>query len=162
MSPRRRRGRRERGTLGIVILAMAGLGVWIGSGLVDEAGEFLPRALDRDRVEADGPPPIPEPGARIRVEVLNAGGVRGMAATARDELRDAGFDVVNYGNAASFDAEDSEVVLRSGDRAAAEGVAQALGIETIREDLDASLLVEVTVRLGSRWLSRTEREPEGA
>jgi hypothetical protein len=148
---------------GVAILAGGAALVWVGSGLVDEAGEFLPRALDRGGApsEASGEAPverpIPAPWARVRVEVLNAGGVRGMAATARDELRDAGFDVVHYGNASTFDAERSEVILRAGAENAARDVAQALGIDRLRVEPDSTLLVEVTVLLGSDWEDRETR-----
>ena len=45
-------------------------------------------------------PNLPHPDlGRVRVEVLNAGGVPGMASRATDHLRESGFDVVYYGNA---------------------------------------------------------------
>jgi hypothetical protein len=157
MSRRRKRTRRS-GLVGIGILALAGVGVWVGAGLVDDAGDLIPRALDRSTGDTTGPPPVPSPWDRVRVEVLNAGGVRGMAASARDELRDAGFDVVHYGNASTFDQVESEVILRGGSPEAAENVARALGIEQVRVAPDATLLVEVTVLLGSGWRSREARE----
>ncbi|HEX2721963.1 MAG TPA: LytR C-terminal domain-containing protein, partial [Gemmatimonadaceae bacterium] len=47
--------------------------------------------------------PVPEvmvpPGVRIKVEVLNATGVRGLARKATMFLRDRGFDVVAVGTA---------------------------------------------------------------
>ncbi len=154
---RRKQKRRRSGAAGLAILVLAGVGIWIVADRFDEAGAFLPRTLDRAAEEAAAPPPIPAPWDRIRVEVLNAGGVRGMAASARDELRDAGFDVVHYGNASSFDADRSEVILRGGGREAADGVARALGIEVVRVEPDSTLLVEVTVRLGSDWRTREVR-----
>jgi hypothetical protein len=176
MTPRRRRqggnSRKGRGWWGIGILAVAGLGVWMGSQLVDGEGDLLPaRTLPAEAPEgagegafpsapggaggaADGGAlqrPIPEVGNRIRVEVLNASGIRGVAAQARDALRDEGFDVVHYGNWSRSDLEDSEVLLRAGDAAAAHGVARALGIRTVREAPDSTLFVDVTVLLGARW-----------
>ena len=47
---------------------------------------------------------------RVTVEVLNAGGVSGMARAATVALRSAGFDVVSFGNASSFDQVESVVV----------------------------------------------------
>jgi hypothetical protein len=155
---RRRKRKRPNGLVGLAILGLAGAGVWIGAGLVDDAGDLIPRALDRSAGDTVGPPPVPSPWDRVRVEVLNAGGVRGMAASARDELRDAGFDVVHYGNASTFEQVESEVILRGGTAEAAENVARALGIEQVRVEQDASLLVEVTVLLGSGWRTRAERE----
>lgn len=160
MTPRRRsRGgipRRKRGWVGLFILVLSGMGIWVGSQLVDADGEFgpartLPTPAEEALAAVAAQPPIPEVGNRIRVEVLNAGGVRGVAAQARDALRDAGFDVVMYGNASRFDLEASEVLLREGDPAAAHAVARALGITTVRDMPDSTLLVEVTVMLGAKW-----------
>ncbi|GIS80058.1 MAG: hypothetical protein CM1200mP14_16240 [Gammaproteobacteria bacterium] len=52
---------------------------------------------------------------RVTVEVLNAGGVSGVARAATAALRSAGFDVVSFGNASSFDQVESVVVDRIGD-----------------------------------------------
>jgi hypothetical protein len=138
---------------GLLILALAGTGIWIGATLVDEGGGDLFRSLDRNTGEEEAvvERPIPSHGARIRVEVLNAGGVRGMAAEARDGLRNEGFDVVHYGNASTFGREASVVLHRSGDLSAAQAVAAALGIQEVRSEPDSTLLVEVTVLLGSTW-----------
>jgi hypothetical protein len=138
---------------GLLILVLAGTGIWIGATLVDEEGGDLFRSLDRSGGEEEAlvERPIPSHGARIRVEVLNAGGVRGMAAEARDGLRDEGFDVVHYGNASTFGREGSVVLHRSGDLGAAQAVAAALGIREVRSEPDSTLLVEVTVLLGSTW-----------
>jgi hypothetical protein len=141
---------------GLLILVLAGTGIWIGATLVDEDGGDLFRSLDRSGgEEALEERPIPSHGARIRVEVLNAGGVRGMAAEARDGLRDEGFDVVHYGNASSFGREASVVLHRSGELGAAQAVAAALGIGEVRSEPDSTLMVEVTVLLGSTWGQET-------
>jgi hypothetical protein len=151
-------GRRQRGSWrrtlgGLLVLGLAGFGVWMASSLVEDT-PLIPRSLDAGGRDEVARPPIPAPGSRIRVEVLNAGGVPGVAAAARDDLRDAGFDVVHYGNASSFGREGSSVVLRSGDASAAQAVADRLGIEQVLVEHDPSLLVEVTVLLGSGWRPR--------
>jgi hypothetical protein len=153
---RRKRARGTRSLGGVFILVLAGIGIWIGAGLVDGDGSFLPRTLEHEEPERA----IPAPGERIRVEVLNAGGVRGMASRVTDELRDRGFDVVFYGNAASFGEEASQVLHRAGPEEAAREVARVLGIELVRSEPDTTLLVEVTVLVGSGWQPR--REPEAA
>jgi hypothetical protein len=166
MSPRGGKGRKPRRSglrtlAGLAVLGLAGAGLWIGSGLVEDGGFLAPRSLEREEGEPRAGvlrPPIPAPGERVRVEVLNSGGVRGVAALARDELRDAGFDVVHYGNDRSFDLEEPEVVLRAGRVEAAREVARTLGIQALRVEPDSALLVEVTVRLGSRWQDRAARE----
>jgi hypothetical protein len=144
---------------GVLILVLAGAGIWIGAWLVEGGGGELLRTLDRREAVLEEPlRPIPAPGARVRVEVLNAGGVRGMAAQARDRLRDEGFDVVHFGNASAFGREASVVVHRGGEMEAARAVAEALGIGEVVSEPDPTLLVEVTVLLGSGWGS--ERAPE--
>ncbi|TVP57322.1 MAG: LytR family transcriptional regulator [Gemmatimonadales bacterium] len=161
---RRKRSRRKRDrsrastALGLLILLLAGAGVWYGAQWSEGEGFGVFPTLDGsvDGDEDHGLPHLP-PDVRVRVEVLNAGGVRGMAADARDELRDLGFDVVYYGNAPTFDAEDSEVIHRAGDPELARAVANALGIETLRSEPDSTLLLDVTVHLGSSWLARELR-----
>lgn len=139
------------------MLGLAGFGVWIAAGVVDD-DTFVPRSLESGGGAGVARPPIPAPGNRIRVEVLNAGGVPGVAAAVRDDLRDAGFDVVHYGNASSFGRESSTVVLRSGDASAAQAVADRLGIEQVLVEHDPALLVEVTVLLGSGWRPRDAQD----
>lgn len=112
-----------------------------------EAGVEDPaRALDREEM-----PGIPTPWNRIRVEVLNAGGIQGMAARATEHLRLAGFDVVYFGNHATFDRSETVVLDRTGNPGAADAVARALGVTGSEEALDPELLVDVTVLLGRSW-----------
>lgn len=119
----------------MVLLLASSLGQWI-PGDTTPAGDV-----------------ILSPGvARITVEVRNAGGVDGMARTATDHLRKAGFDVVGIGNADRFDQEESVVIDRVGRLESATDVAWALGIDSVRSEPDPNLYVDVTVRLGSKWM----------
>lgn len=95
-------------------------------------------------------------GARIRVEVLNAGGSRGAARGATDRLRDRGFDVVFFGNADSFDRDSSVVLDRMGHLDVARGVADALGIRNVRSEPDSNLYLDVSVLLGGDWVPAEE------
>jgi len=90
--------------------------------------------------------------ARIRVEVLNAGGSSGAARGATDRLRDGGVDVVFFGNAGSFDRDSSVVLDRMGHLDAARSVADALGIRTVRSEPDSNLYLDVSVLLGRDWV----------
>lgn len=110
------------------------------------------------RVETASRQPIDE---RVRVEVLNGGGRAGMARAATDELRQAGFDVVDMGNAASFDRDTSVVLDRVGRMDLARGVAESLGIHSVQAQLDSGRFVEATVVLGADWKPRDERISSG-
>ncbi len=89
---------------------------------------------------------------RVTVEVLNAGGVSGVAREATAALRSAGFDVVSFGNANSFDQVESVVVDRIGDPNPALSVASVLGIRNVRSEPDSNLYLDISVLLGSQWL----------
>ena len=93
---------------------------------------------------------------RIRVEVLNATRVRGLARRATMHLRDRGFDVVNVGT--SREVRDSTIVLdRSGHADWAGLVARALGGARVEPAPDSSRYLDVTVLIGATW--RPPAEP---
>ncbi len=94
---------------------------------------------------------VANPGERVRVEVLNAGGVAGMARAATEILRDAGFDVVDVGNAGTFDRDSSVVLARLGRVDMASMVADALAIGSFQDEPDSTIFVDVTVLLGKNW-----------
>jgi hypothetical protein len=92
---------------------------------------------------------------RIKVEVLNATNVRGLARRATFALRDAGFDVVGYGN--DPDLRDSTLVLvRSGKTDWAERLARVLGGARVESRPDSSRYLDITVLLGSDWRPPTK------
>lgn len=98
-------------------------------------------------------PPAPAaPGERVRVEVLNGGGLEGAARRATEQLRDAGFDVVLTGNADDFGQDSSVVYARMGNPEWAEAVAKALGIPNVESRPDTNLYVDVSVVLGRDWV----------
>ena len=105
-------------------------------------------SLDVDPEEL---PAIPAAWDRVRVEVLNGGGVAGVAGRARDLLREAGFDVVYFGNASSFGTDVSVILDRGQDESVATAVGAALGIPEVVQEENPSRLVDVTVLLGTDW-----------
>ena len=121
-------------------------------------GSMVAGMIGNDAVQDEAPPPEPE-ARRVRVEVLNAAGVPRLARRGTEHLRDAGFDVVYYGNARGFHPDTTLVLDRVGDAAAAAAVAEALGVERIRAEPDTSLYLEVTVVLGRDWAERGSGEP---
>lgn len=87
---------------------------------------------------------------RIEVEVLNASGVPGLARRATFLLRDAGFDVVDAGNAR--ERRDSTLVLdRTGHPDWARLAARAMGGAPVAERPDTSRYVDVSVLIGKDW-----------
>jgi hypothetical protein len=94
-------------------------------------------------------------GVRIRVEVLNATGTRGLARRATSFLRDRGFDVVEVGT--TRQSLDTTLVLaRSGNAAWADLVARALGGARVEARVDSSRYLDVTVLVGRNWAPPAE------
>lgn len=88
---------------------------------------------------------------RIRVEVLNASGIPGLARGATARLRDAGFDVVFFGNGRGFAPDSSLVLDRVGRRELAEEIARRLDIPRVLSQPDTTLYLDVTVVLGKDY-----------
>lgn len=143
----RRRGR-EKGVFSAIRLSLAVVVVT----LVAAVGVNL-SLMETEDIDSLADPAERWTGERVRVEVLNAGGVTGMAREGMEVLREAGFDVVEFGNAASFDPErPSEVIDRVGRAEIAQAVATAIGIDNVLSDPDPNLFVEVTVVVGRDWV----------
>lgn len=88
-------------------------------------------------------------GVRIRVQVINATKVRGLARRATQYLRARGFDVVEMGTAKV--QRDSTVVLdRSGHADWAGLVGKVIGAP-VQTRPDSSRYLDVTVVLGASW-----------
>jgi len=141
---------RLRTALGIAgVVALAGATAFAVS-RVDGGGSDASRNLE-------------PPAERVRVEVLNGGGVSGQARVATERLREIGFDVVSFGNAGTFDRELSAVVDRVGRPELARAVARVLGVEAVLSEPDPNLFVDVTVLLGKDWVgSDAAEDREGA
>jgi hypothetical protein len=104
----------------------------------------------------EAPPDASAPSdSRVRVQVLNATSVRGLARRATLHLRDRGFDVLEIGTAT--ERLDSTLVLdRSGHPEWAKRVADALGGARIESRPDSSRYLDVTVLLGRSWRAPAE------
>lgn len=88
---------------------------------------------------------------RIKVEVLNGAGERGLARQFSDRLRLLGFDVVATGNADHFDHEVTHVLDRSGRLGAALAVARELSADSLAIAIDPELFLDASVVVGSDW-----------
>ncbi len=126
----------------VLVLIALPAAIWAGVSRGD-AGR-----LPRDVVA--GPESRAPEGVRIRVEVLNASTVQGLARRATFHLRDRGFDVVESGNAP--EKHDSTIVLdRSHNPEWARLVANAMGGAPVAEAADSTHYVDVTVLIGPAW-----------
>lgn len=106
------------------------------------------------------PPPVlaAEEGSRIVVEVLNASSLRGLARIGTRVLREAGLDVVYFGNADSA-VDSTRILVRRGSDDAGRRVARVLGVGVVERRPDSLLLVDVTVLLGSDWRPPPDPRP---
>jgi hypothetical protein len=102
----------------------------------------------------DDTPRAPE-GVRIRVQVLNTTGTRGLARRATRLLRDRGFDVVDIDNVAP--TIDTTVVLDlSGHPAWADAAAKVMAPARTKVRADSSRYLDITVLIGRTWRPPTE------
>jgi hypothetical protein len=102
---------------------------------------------------------VPKPAGRVRVEVLNASGVPGLARRGTEVLRDGGFDVVSFGNAPGFAPDSSLVLDRVGRMELARSVADAVQIPRVYARPDSNVYVDVTVVLGRDWAAENTDAP---
>ena len=131
-------------TAAIVFFALV-LGAFAASTWMRHAGhEGAPASVAES--DPDTPPPVER--ARIRVEVRNGSGIPGAASDVTAYLRDAGFDVVDFGNAEEFDVARTVVIDRVGAPERAREVAAVLRGVPIRSGPDSTLYLDVTVLVG--------------
>ncbi|MBZ0200314.1 MAG: LytR C-terminal domain-containing protein [Ignavibacteriaceae bacterium] len=86
----------------------------------------------------------------VQMEVLNGCGAGGAADNFTSYLRNKNFDVVHTGNYISFDVDNSLVIDRTGNRANAEKVAEALGVSNrnIIQQINNDYFLDVTFVIG--------------
>ena len=144
-----------RGIVAIVALVTGGAGIYVW--LAPRRNPSMDVRPDSTRVTA---PPRAEnvpadqrapDSVRVKVEILNASVVRGLARRATMHLRDRGFDVVFTGG--SDERRDSTLILdRSHHPEWARAVARALGGGArVESRPDTSRYLDVTVLLGAAW-----------
>ncbi len=124
-------------------IAVVGTAIWLG---MRRGGAEAPSA-PKPRAEAMAPE-----GVRVRVQVVNASSVRGLARRATQVLRDHGFDVVEASTGTGAESLDSVLVLdRSGHPDWAQRVAVALGGARVESRPDSSRYLDITVFVGRSW-----------
>ena len=134
-------------TVGLLTFVILGGGAWAVRSRRGNATTLS--ATDTDVIRAPA-------RVRIRVEVVNTTGVRGLARRATRVLRDRGFDVVEVRSGGP--KRDSTLVLdRSNHPAWASTVAKVLGPAARSEARpDTSRYLDVTVLLGRTWRPPSE------
>ena len=149
-APRRKR----RGWLIVALLAVvllgAGVAWWrvrVTPGVSAERGTMA--ALDDSLARAPS-------DSRVRVRVLNASGTRGYARRATLELRDRGFDVVEYDTEQGKPRSGTVIVSHTGHRDWAERLQRAVGTGVLEELPDSLRYVDLTVFVGRDWKPATE------
>ena len=88
---------------------------------------------------------------KIKIEILNGCGVQDLARVTTDYLREKGFDVINYANAAEEQKKTVVIDRLSPEKKWAKIVASALDIDLTSAILDSSLCVHVLVLLGKDY-----------
>lgn len=133
---------------------------WIGSnGLILAfalvVGFFLWSFINRMFLDPPVEPEVVREGKAhtIQLDVLNGSGVSKIGLRFTEYLRSRGFDVVELGNYRESNVELTRVIDRSGNAAAAEQVAQALGIpkERVTQELDRTMYLDVSVIIGKDY-----------
>jgi hypothetical protein len=128
----------------IVALGTVGTGLWWVRAQAAEPNGRVARDVARDTMLI-----VPE-GVRVKVEVVNASGERGIARRTMHYLRERGLDVVSVGN--SKERLDSSVVyVRSGNADWGVSIAKAIGGARIEMRPDSSRYLDLTIVLGARF-----------
>ena len=130
-----------------VVLGLVAGGGWLALSVT--------RAALTSRATSRTPRIVPE-NIRIKIEVLNATDTRGLARRAMFVLRDAGFDVVYFGNTAER-ADTSVVRDRSGHAEWAALAARAMRGARVEQKPDSSHFLDLTILVGRNWAP--PREP---
>lgn len=99
---------------------------------------------DEVKTDADKPSRI------IQLEVLNGCGITGIAEEFTNYLRQEDFDVVQVGNYTSFEISNTLVVDRTGKKANALKVAEALGIDSknVIQQMNNDYFLDVSLIIG--------------
>jgi len=95
-------------------------------------------------------------GVRVRVRVLNATNVRGLARRATLVLRELGYDVVDFDGAGSERRGRTTLLSHTGHDDWARRLQRATQAASIEVSRDSSRYVDFTVILGRDWQAPTQ------
>jgi len=105
---------------------------------------------DRPRASGELVPGEGAAAPRVMVAVLNASGRPGLARLGTRVLRDAGIDVLSFGNSgdAKSPLDSTRILVRRGPAAVGERIRRALKAGKVVMDPDSTLLLDASVLLG--------------
>jgi hypothetical protein len=128
--------------LNVIIILLAGVIIFMSYSLIIKIKALS--SGDEDTDNANKPSPI------IQLEVLNGCGITGIAEEFTNFLRKKNFDVVQVGNYSSFEISNTLVVDRTGKKANAFKVAEALGIDprNVIQQMNNNYLLDVSLIIG--------------
>ncbi|HWH04251.1 MAG TPA: LytR C-terminal domain-containing protein [Gemmatimonadales bacterium] len=100
-------------------------------------------------------------GPRVTVAVQNASGRPGLARLGTRVLRDAGIDVLSFGNSgdARHPLDSTRILVRRGSASVGERIRRALKVGKVVMDPDSTLLLDASVLLGADFSPRLPLHP---
>jgi hypothetical protein len=129
-------------------MARLGLRPWGGLAL---ATALLFPACKREEKPA---PFIPNTG---QIQILNGCGKPGAAEQFRDYLTERGFDIIEFGNAGSWNYAHTLVIARTGNEPVARDLAKVLDTDNLIHLSDPLALVDATVIIGKDYEELSKR-----
>lgn len=104
--------------------------------------------------EKPAPAFVPNTG---QIQILNGSGKAGAAEQFRNFLTDQGFDIIEFGNAASWNYPHTLVVARTDNEPVARDLARVMGTENLIHLFDPLAMVDATVFVGKDYEELTKR-----
>jgi hypothetical protein len=99
-------------------------------------------------------PFIPNTG---QIQILNGCGKSGAAEQFRNYLTDRGFDIIEFGNAGSWNYAHTLVIARTGNEPVARDLAKVLDTDNLIHLSDPLALVDATVIIGKDYEELSKR-----
>lgn len=121
-------------------------------------------AACRPEARSAGSQVVPGEGAaapRVTVAVLNASGRPGLARIGTRVLRDAGIDVLSFGNSGDQKTplDSTRILVRRGPASVGERIRRALKVGKVVLDPDSTLLLDASVLLGTDFSPKLPLHP---
>ena len=111
----------------------------------------LDEAVTREEWKRHSRRPTDAAPLGLRLQVLNATGVSGLALRRGEGLRPWGVDVLDRGNAPPWPFNETLILVRGSDREAADRLGQYLGGVPVILQRREDLMLDATLILGQDW-----------